>query len=113
MSNMESGMRSMCGIDCTCCQTFRATVNNDDGMRREIQKYYKEIGIDIEKKDLRCLGCRSDKQMPACADCPYRNCGKEKDLASCDECGEYPCESLQWYTEKYIKPSIGRIIIPE
>lgn len=110
---MPHEMKAMCGIDCTRCKTFRATIDNDDGMRREIQTYYRKIGIDIEIKDLRCHGCQSDKQMPACAGCPYRNCGKEKGLASCNECAEYPCESLRWYTQKYIKPSIGRLIMPE
>ena len=110
---MPCGMRAMCGIDCTYCRTFRATANNGDGMRREIQKYYKEIGIDIEIKDLRCRGCGSDEMMPACAGCPYLKCGKERGLARCEECGEYPCESLQWYTETYIKPSMGKLILPE
>jgi len=110
---MPSGMKSMCGIDCTHCQTFRATLSNDDGIRKEVQAYYKEIGIDIAINDLCCHGCRSDRQMPACAGCPYRRCGKEKGLTCCDECGGYPCESLRWYTENYIKPSIGRIIIPK
>ena len=103
-------MNSMCGIDCTRCKTFRATLGNDDGTRREVQAYYREIGIDIELEDLHCLGCGSNEQMPACAGCPYRKCGEEKGLRRCAECGEYPCASLQWYTETYIKPSIGRII---
>lgn len=101
-----------CGIDCTRCQTFRATINNDDSMCEAVKMYYEEIGHNIETKDLFCLGCRSDDIMSACAGCPYMKCGKEKGLQRCDECGEYPCESLQWYTEKYIKPSIGKLIIP-
>ena len=101
-----------CGIDCTRCRTFRATLNNDDEMRKVIQKYYEEIGSTIEIKDLYCLGCRSDEIMLACSGCPYMKCGKEKGLKRCDECSEYPCESLQWYTEKYIKPSIGKLIEP-
>jgi len=104
-------MKSMCGIDCACCKTFRATANNDDGMRREIQQYYKELSIDIEIKDLRCLGCGSGEMMTACAGCPYRKCCEEKGLARCEECPEHPCESLQWYTETYIKPSMGKLII--
>ena len=112
---IESGaipniMICWCGIDCTRCRTFRATINNDDEMRKVIKKYYEELEIYIELKDLYCLGCRSDEIMSACRGCPYMKCGKEKGLNRCDECGEYPCESLQWYTEKYIKPSIGKLI---
>jgi len=105
-------MKAMCGIDCACCKTFRATMDNDIQAREEIRQYYKEIGHDIALEDLRCLGCGSDEMMPACAGCPYLKCGKERGLVCCDECGEYPCEPLQWYTENYIKPSIGKIIIP-
>ena len=113
---IESGsipniMICWCGIDCTRCRTFRATLNDDDEMRKIIKKYYQEIGIDMDIKDLYCLGCRSDEIMSACAGCPYMKCGKEKGLKRCDECNEYPCESLQWYTEKYIKPGIGKFIV--
>ena len=103
---------SCCGIDCTCCRTFQATMNNDDQARAEIARYYKEIGHTIAPEDLHCRGCGSDEMMPACAGCPYRKCCKEKGLTRCGECGVYPCESLQWYTENYIKPSIGKLIIP-
>lgn len=100
-----------CGIDCTNCRTFRATISNDDDMRKVVKNYYEEIGHNIEIEDLFCLGCRSDEIMSGCAGCPYMKCGKEKGVHQCDECSEYPCESLQWYTEKYIKPSIGKLII--
>jgi len=110
---MLSGMKAMCGIDCACCRVFRATIDNDDAARAEIRQYYKGIGHDIVPEDLHCLGCGSDVMMPACAGCPYMKCGRERGLACCDECGEYPCESLRWYTEKYIKPSIGKLIIAE
>jgi len=104
-------MISHCGIDCTRCQTFHATAGNDDALRREIQQYYKEIGMDIAMQDLHCRGCHSEEQMPTCAGCPYKQCGQAKGLTRCAECAEYPCESLQWYTENYIKPSMGRLIL--
>jgi len=101
-----------CGIDCTRCKTFRATIDGDYETRVEVKKYYEEIGINIEIADLNCLGCRSDEMMYLCAGCPYMSCGKERGVKRCGECGEYPCESLQWYTEKHIKPGVGTFIIP-
>jgi len=117
LSLIETGsipniMVCYCGIDCTRCRTFRATINNDNEMRELVKTYYEEIGSIIEVKDLNCLGCRSDKMLSACAGCPYMKCGKEKGLKRCDECSEYPCESLQWYIEKYVKPSMGKFIMP-
>jgi len=102
-----------CGIDCTRCKTFRATINDDNEMRKTVKGYYEEIGNNIEIKDLNCFGCRSDDMLSGCAGCPYMKCGKEKGLKRCDECSEYPCESLQWYIEKYIKPSMEKFIIPD
>ena len=116
LSLIETGaipniMVCWCGIDCTRCRIFRATIENDDEIRKVVKEYYKAIGYDIEIKDLYCLGCRSDDIMPECSGCPYMKCGKEKGVKHCYECGEYPCESLKWYTDKYIKPSIGKIIM--
>jgi len=105
-------MKAMCGIDCTCCLIFRTSLDGDDAAREAIRQYYREIGHDIDPKDLHCHGCGSDLMMPACVGCPYLKCGREKGLSCCDECNEYPCESLRWYTEKYIKPSMGKLIMP-
>jgi len=117
LSLIETGsipniMVCYCGIDCTRCRTFHATINNDNEMRELIKAYYEEIGSIIEVKNLNCLGCCSDEMLSACAGCPYMKCGKEKGLKRCDECSEYPCESLKWYIEKYIKPSVGKFIMP-
>lgn len=101
-----------CGVDCARCRTFRATIDNDDEARKTVKAFYEEIGCKIEIKDLNCFGCRSDETMSACADCPYMKCGKEKGLQRCDECKEYPCESLRSYIETYVKPSAGKLIMP-
>jgi len=105
-------MVCMCGIDCSRCRAFRATAEGDGGgeAREVVAGYYKEIGHDIAAEDIRCFGCRSGEMMPGCAECPYLKCGKSKGLKRCAECGEYPCESLRWYTEKYIKPGMGKFI---
>lgn len=117
LSLIETGgipniMICWCGIDCARCRTFRATVNGDEQMRKAAQGYYEGIGHNIEIEDLHCLGCRSDDMMSACAGCPYMKCGKEKGLKRCDECGEYPCASLRWYMDEFVKPSMGKLISP-
>ena len=110
--SIPSIMVCYCGIDCSRCKTFHATINNDNEMRESVKTYYEEIGNSMEEKDLNCFGCRSDEMLSACAGCPYMKCGKEKGVKRCDECSEYPCESLQWYIEQYVKPSMGKLIIP-
>lgn len=34
-----------CGVDCTRCQTFRATIKNDDAMREAVKTYLKKLDI--------------------------------------------------------------------
>jgi len=97
-----------CGIDCSRCKTLHATVDDYDELRKTVQAYYDEFGHNIDIKDLNCLGCRSDSMLAGCADCPYMKCGKGKGLSRCDECAEYPCDSLRWYIDKYIKPGAGK-----
>lgn len=101
-----------CGIDCTRCRTFRATVYNDEGAREAASAYYQGIGQAVAMEDIHCFGGHSDEVMAACAGCPYMRCGQGKGLNRCDACGEHPCESLRWYTDAFITPSIGRLIDP-
>jgi len=110
--DMPNVMICYCGIDCTHCKTFLATINDDDALRELVQGYYAEIGHAMELEEIHCLGCRSDEMLPGCADCPYMKCGKEVGLKRCDECIVYPCESLNWYIENYVKPGVGKFIVP-
>ena len=51
-----------CGHDCSHCLTYLATINNDEKLRKQAQKFYKtEMGIDISLEDIHCLGgCSND-----------------------------------------------------
>jgi hypothetical protein len=104
-------MTAYCGIDCERCRVFRATVDGDGEQRSLAAQYYAEMGIPVSESELRCRGCRSEERMAGCGGCPYRKCGIEKGVRSCGECGEYPCDSLRWYTKNYIEPSLGKLIM--
>ena len=105
---MESGgipnvMECFCGHDCARCLTFRATVSGDEALRERSAAFYKaDLGLDVPPEKLRCFGGRSDERMELCSSCPFMSCCKEKGLASCPECPEYPCETLGWYIKKYV-----------
>lgn len=92
-----------CGHDCSRCVTHLATINNDDALRRQAQKFYLDtFGQDISLDKLHCNGGRSDNVFYLYEDCPWIKCCKEKGLSACSECNKYPCKPLADYQEKYV-----------
>ncbi|HEW92747.1 MAG TPA: DUF3795 domain-containing protein [Thermotogaceae bacterium] len=84
-----------CGIDCSRCPVYVATVNSDEKLREETaKKWSKEINLEIEAKDLVCYGCKSGQTWKMCKDCPFVECCKEKGLNNCGEYESYPCPEI-------------------
>ena len=91
------------GHDCARCLTYLATINNDEGLRNQSQKFYQaEFGITIPLKELHCLGGRSKELFFLCKSCPFIKCCKEHHIEMCIECSEYPCKNIKEYQEKYV-----------
>ena len=42
--------------------------------------------------DLTCRGCRTVVTASWCTDCEMRLCARERGLAFCSHCDDYPCE---------------------
>ena len=93
-----SPMTSMCGLNCSDCDAFIATQNNDDEKRAEVAKTWSEqYKAEIKPEDINCDGCisDSDRHFMHCQICEIRKCGKEKDIMNCAHCNEYACEKLE------------------
>lgn len=79
---------AICGIYCGACPAQMAS--------REAKK----------ASEVKCLGCRSSKKMPAYAtQCEVRKCAKSKQLQSCGLCKSYPCEKIKAFFND--KPKYG------
>lgn len=99
-------MPCYCGHDCARCNTYIATQRNDDKLRKQSQRFYKEtFGLDIALEEFNCEGGRSDNRFGLCRDCPFVKCCKEHHAASCGECPEYPCKEIFDYQIKYVNKS--------
>lgn len=99
-------MPCYCGHDCARCNTYIATQRNDDKLRKQSQRFYKEtFGLDIALEEFNCEGGRSDNRFGLCRDCPFVKCCKEHHAASCSECPEYPCKEILDYQIKYVNKS--------
>lgn len=87
-----SNMIAYCGLDCAQCGAYKATVTNDDGMRRATAKEWSEMfGATVDPLSINCLGCRSEQLFSHCKECNIRACGSERAVDNCAVCGDYGC----------------------
>lgn len=92
----------MCGLDCSSCAAFMATLNDDGELREKTAKEwterYRKTGRNrppIKPEDINCQGCLSPGPVYLyCLKCEVRKCGFEKGIKNCQECGDYRCEKL-------------------
>lgn len=95
-----SNMTACCGIVCSECGAFIATMNDDDNKRVEVAELWsKQYGQDIKPEDINCDGCISDSErlIGHCKVCEIRKCAREKAVANCAYCDEYACEKLEGF----------------
>lgn len=91
-------MKAYCGINCEKCETFIATKNNDDTMRKEIaKKWSKMYNADIKPEHIHCTGCKGDGiKFHHCENtCQIRKCAIPKNIENCTQCDEYVCDKLK------------------
>lgn len=83
-----------CGLPCFECYLYLAQDNEE--LRDWIAK---ELAIPIEKAT--CKGCRDERGQ--CAHLPVKcrvyPCTREKGIAWCSDCSEFPCDFLQPYAD--------------
>jgi len=90
-------MIAYCGLICSKCPTFLATLNNDDAAREKTAAYYSEkFGFNLKPEDINCDGCLSDggKLIAYCQTCQIRKCCRDKGLDNCAVCEDQPCDKL-------------------
>jgi hypothetical protein len=88
---------SICGLLCSDCGAFIATINDDGEKRREVAELWsKEYNANIKAEDINCESCLSDSENVFSHPkvCEIRKCGKEKAVVNCAHCSEYACELL-------------------
>jgi len=89
---------AICGLLCSQCDAFVATLNDDDAKRAEVARLWsKQYNHDIEPADINCLGCTSDSDchFGHCSVCEIRKCAKKTQVANCAYCDDYACEKLE------------------
>ena len=90
-------MIAYCGLVCSDCPTFLATINDDDVARVKTAALYSEkFGFNLNPEDINCDGCLSEggKLIAYCQTCDIRKCCKVKKHDNCAVCDEQPCDKL-------------------
>lgn len=90
-------MYGMCGMECSTCPTFIATVKNDDTERVKVAAMWsKMFNAEIKPADINCDGCLSgsDRIFGHCKTCTVRLCGTDKKTGTCAGCDSYSCTKL-------------------
>jgi len=94
---------AFCGINCTDCDAFLATREDDDAGRRKVAvEWSKEFGHEIKPEEINCDGCLSidGRHISYCGTCEIRKCGMEKGVENCAYCVDYKCEKLDKFHEQ-------------
>jgi hypothetical protein len=87
-------MIAACGIDCATCESYQATINNDNAHRERVAKEWSErYQNQLNIQDINCSGCRKEGiKFAWCLICPIRDCVISKGYNTCAECSELPCD---------------------
>ncbi len=75
----------ICGIYCGACLTYRSSRDGDP----KLIDFLMEQGL--SKDEMLCNGCGSDFVTPRCSGCIFKECVKNKEIAYCYECPDFPC----------------------
>ncbi len=100
-------MIAYCGLDCSKCDAYLATQENDDRKREETAREWSQIyQAEIAASQIDCDGCRSNGvRFFHCNNCDIRKCCLEKGVENCAACKDYICETLSGFIK--LAPEAG------
>jgi hypothetical protein len=106
----EKTMIACCGMNCTKCECYQATIENNDTQRAKVaEKWTKNYNSDIKPAQINCTGCKAEgAKFYFTGVCPLRKCNMEKSTPHCAGCCQYRCETLNNFITK--APAVGKAL---
>ncbi|MBR6286556.1 MAG: DUF3795 domain-containing protein [Bacteroidaceae bacterium] len=94
----KENMIAFCGLDCSKCDAYIATKNNDQALREKTAKLWSEMNnVTILPEQINCDGCKANgRKTVYCATlCEIRKCARRKGVATCGNCSKMAgCSTL-------------------
>jgi hypothetical protein len=91
-------MIACCGIECTNCDAFKATLTNDDALRVKLAaEWSTAFHADITPEQINCTGCKgTGVHFVHCESmCEIRRCAGQRGFDTCAACPDYVCATLK------------------
>ena len=101
-------MISYCGIECSHCEAFQATQEDNDEKRAVVAENWSvRYKADIKPEQINCHGCKSAEQKFFFCEsmCDIRKCARSRSVANCAVCNDYICDTLSNFI--LMAPEIG------
>ncbi|MDQ1251565.1 MAG: hypothetical protein QG646_671 [Euryarchaeota archaeon] len=92
-------MVAPCGLDCFNCRHYLA--NDNEELRKQIQEGAFTAGYRLSAEEAVCKGCRREnglipfRRINGLEPCKVIKCISSKDIESCADCSDFPCDNLQ------------------
>ena len=90
---------SYCGLDCSKCDAYIATITSDNKLREETSKKWSELNnTTILPEQINCHGCKSkgSKTIFCSNICSIRKCAIKHSVDNCTQCKKYnDCDTIQ------------------
>ncbi len=88
-----------CGINCESCKLYKATISNNDELRKEVAKEWGDLyKRTLNLSELNCLGCKSEIIYEACKKCDIKDCNLKRETENCNSCEEYStCKRIRQF----------------
>lgn len=87
---IDASLAAVCGAYCGACPVYRAWAARD--MAR-LEALAAQLGTPVER--LMCTGCRTPAAFCLGGDCEIKQCARERGVAFCPDCADYPCDALR------------------
>ena len=82
---------AVCGLFCPSCSIYIGTKEDPERLKSLADSF------DMEVREVKCAGCRSDKRTGYCKICIMVKCATAKGIDFCGACEDYPCEDLKQF----------------
>jgi hypothetical protein len=93
MNNQE--LIAPCGVYCGVCPQRIAHKSKNEKLKEKLAANY-----GLKPEDISCDGCNSKNLFLFCVSCEIKSCVQKKEIESCAECKEFPCEIIDNFSVK-------------